>query len=369
MGSFNNQNLPLVSICIPAYNAESTIAETLDTLLAQDYPCLDIVVSDNQSTDNTKAIVQEYASHGVRYVYHSEGRPDWAAKMPKYIGGFANWNYVLSQGHGDYLCLFHSDDLYEPSIVRKQVLVMLENPQVGAVFTRARRIGEDSRPIKMGIAKLPKELKGQLKFDFPSLLNAILSSGNFLFTPSVMLRRSVVNKVGGFNERQFLTSADLDMWLRIARAGSQIAVINEPLLRYRVSLKQFGSQYNHLRTSLADYFMVVDQYLLQPDAKKLVKAPAFSLYKMHRAADQIGCAINFLVKDQAGEAKTNLLQALKCAYIMAAFKRPRYLAFFGAGCILLFSSYLGWGVFSGKQIYKLFQRYLKSQREPIKTKS
>lgn len=366
LGSFNNQNLPLVSICIPAYNAESTIAETLDTVLAQDYPSLDIVVSDNQSTDNTKAIVQQYLAHGVRYVYHSEGRPDWAAKMPKYIGGFANWNYVLSQGHGDYLCLFHSDDLYEPSIVREQISVMRENPQVGAVFTQARRIDEDSRPIRMGITKFPKELKGQWKFDFPSLLNAICAYGNFFFTPSVMLRRSVMNEVGGFNERRFLTSADLDMWLRIAREGYQIAVIDEPLLRYRISQKQFGSQYNKLRTSLADYFMVVEQYLRQPDVNKLVKAPAFSVYKMHRAADQIGCAINFFVKGQAGEAKTNLLQALKCAYIMAAFKRPRYLALFGAGCILLYSSYLGLGTFSGQQIYKLFQRYSKRQREPIK---
>ena len=365
MSSFNSQEMPLVSICIPAYNAEATIAETLDAVLSQDYPLLDVVVSDNQSTDNTKAIVQEYANRGVRYVYPSEGRPDWAAGMPSYIGAYINSNFVLTQGHGDYLCLFHADDLYEPSIVRKQVLVMLENPQVGAVFTQAKTIGEDSCPIRMGITKLPKELKGQREFDFSSLFNVTLAHRNILLAPSVMLRRSVVDKVGGFNERQFLTAADVEMWLRIAHAGYQIAVIDEPLLKYRISLKQFGSQYNKLRTSLADYFMVVEQYLLQPDVNKLVKPTAFSLYKMYRAADQIGCAINFLVKDQAGEAKTNLLQALKCAYVMAAFKRPRNLAFFVIGFILLVSSYLGLGAFLGKKIYKLFQRHSKRQRESI----
>ncbi|MGA2775468.1 MAG: hypothetical protein ABSE81_05345 [Candidatus Omnitrophota bacterium] len=64
----------------------------------------------------TLSIAREYVNHGVRCVYHSEGSQGWVARMPKYIGGFANWNYILSQGHGDYLRLFRSDDLYEPSI-------------------------------------------------------------------------------------------------------------------------------------------------------------------------------------------------------------------------------------------------------------
>jgi len=363
--------MPLISICIPAYNAENTIAETLDTVLAQDYPCLDIVVSDNQSTDNTKAIVQEYAILGVRYVYHSNGRPEWAAKMPKYIGGFANWNYVLSHGHGDYLCLFHSDDLYEPSIVRKQVLVMQENPQLGAVFTQSRRIDEDSRPIRMGITKFPKELKGQWQFDFQSLLNAICVYGNFLHTPSLMLRRSVVNKVGGFNERQFLTSADLEMWLRISRAGFQIAVINEPLTRYRISNNQFGEKYNKLRTTQADFFLVMDYYLRQYDLNAFVKPCSLSFYETKRASDQIYCAINMLVQDRVAEAKTNIIQSLKYEYIkeslkLAFLKRPKQLAVLSVGSILLASLYLGVGTFSGKQIYKLFQSYLRNQQKPIK---
>lgn len=100
---------PLVSVCIPAFNSEATLSETLEAVLAQDYPLLDIVVSDNQSTDRTRAIVNQYAERGVRYCCHPEGRPAWALTLPCYIGGFANWNYVLSQGRGDYLCLFHSD--------------------------------------------------------------------------------------------------------------------------------------------------------------------------------------------------------------------------------------------------------------------
>jgi hypothetical protein len=81
-----------------------------------------------------------------------------------------------------------------------------------------------------------------------------------------------------------------------------------------------------------------------------------------------------LVQDQVTEAKTNLIHALKYSYIiealkMVTFKRLQEFALFGVGFILLASSYLGVGTFSGKQIYKLFQRYSKSRQEPIKIKS
>jgi len=77
-----------------------------------------------------------------------------------------------------------------------------------------------------------------------------------------------------------------------------------------------------------------------------------------------------LVQDRVAEAKTNLIHALKYAYIIQALKmltlkRPQEFALFCVGFILLASSYLGVGTFSGQQIYKLFQGYSKSQREPL----
>jgi glycosyltransferase involved in cell wall biosynthesis len=240
----NVQALPLVSVCIPAYNAELTLAETLDSILAQDYPNLDIVVSDNQSTDGTKTIIQNYAEHGVRYCTPGK-RPEWAVNLPSYVGAYINSNFVMSQARGEYLCLFHSDDLYEPSIVRQQAEIMQAYPNVGAVFTRMRMIGDDGHPIKMGLSKLPKMLHEHPIFDFATLLNETLNLFNFLPTPSVMLRRSTIERIGGFDERQFFTSSDLEMWLRIAYQGYEIAFIDQPLLNYRISQRQFGEQYNY----------------------------------------------------------------------------------------------------------------------------
>ena len=364
-GLQNQSEFPLVSICIPAYNSEATLGATLNSVLSQDYPCLDIVVSDNQSTDHTKEIVQRYAEHGVRYCLHPEGRPAWAVAMPNYIGGYANWNYVLSQGHGDYLCLFHSDDLYEPSIVRRQVAVMQANPQVGAVFTQLRYIGEDSRPIHMGMSKLPDGLNEEQPLDFATLLNLVLTHSNFLPTPSVMLRRSVLDKVGGFDERNFLTSADLEMWLRIAYQGNKIAIIDEPLLKYRISHKQFGAQYNKLRTTPTDIFTVLDYFLAQSEVHRIVKSDAMAFYEVDRAVDNVLCAMNLLVQNNIADAKQRLTSALCPQNFVSAARRPRRFAQLVVGVGLLACISVGLGVVAGKGLYKIHQNIIQQRQRPI----
>jgi glycosyltransferase involved in cell wall biosynthesis len=362
----NQTELPLVSVCIPAYNSESTLGETLEAVLAQDYPRLDVVVSDNQSTDGTKAIVQRYADHGVRYCWHAAGRPSWAVAMPNYIGGYANWDFVLSQGHGEYLCLFHSDDLYEPTIVREQVDVMRAHPNVAAVFTRSRMIDENGHPIKLGLSNFPDELRGYPTFDFATLLNMTLIHHNFLPPSSVMLRRSVVDNMQGFDERHFLTSADLEMWLRIAQQGYEIAFIDQPLVKYRISQRQFGSQYNKLRTNTADFFSVLDHFLRQPAVQTLVKVGHLKIYELQRAADQVLCAMNLLTQGRIPEALAMLNLAIRVKYFIIAYRRPRLLARLVVGFCFWISAHLGFGILAGRLVYYAYQHDLQQRQKPVK---
>ena len=364
----NQAKLPLVSVCIPAYNSEVTLARTLDSVLAQDYPRLDIVVSDNQSTDGTKAIVQQYVERSVRYCWHSEGRPSWAETLDSYIGVFANWDFVLSQGRGEYLCLFHSDDEYEPSIVRQQVDVMQAHPNVGAVFTRMRMIGEDSHPIQLGTSIIPDEVLGRTTFDFTTLLNAVLAHFNFLATPSVMIRRSVIEQVGVFDGRQFLTSADLEMWLRIAYQGYEIAIIEQPLLKYRISQRQGGSQYNKLRTTSADFYGVLDHYLSQPGVRAMVRPQSLALYELGRTTDQVRCAMHLLIQEKTAEARVLLGKSLRWRHFITALRRPRRLARLLIGSGLLVSIWLGLGIVVGGCLYQAYQRDLRRRQSPIKGK-
>lgn len=355
---------PLVNVCIPAYNAEKTLRATLDSILRQDYPTIEIVVSDNRSTDATRDVIRTYGDRGVRLCVPPE-QPDWAAGMPTYIGAYANASFVLSQGQGEFICLYHADDVYEPQIIRRQVMQMQAYPQVGAVFTQLRTIGEDGRPIRMGVPQLlPPELRGRQIFDFDELLNAILAYSNFLHAPSVMMRRSVFEALGGFDERKFFTSADLEMWLRIAQ-HYEIGLIHEPLLNYRVSQKQSGAQYNKLRTAQADYFRVLDHFLAQPNVRRKVKASALALYELHRAGDHVLCAMNLLAQGKVAEAQARLREALHVQHFVTALRRPRWLAFLLVGAGLLVSTCLGLGTTAGRRLYCAYQREVERRQKPV----
>ena len=355
---------PLVSVCIPAYNAEKTISATLDSILKQDYPNFEVIVSDNQSTDNTRRIVQAYADQGVRYCLHTGERPDWAAGMPAHIGGFTNWDFVLSQGQGEFLCLYHADDLVQQGIIHKQANLMQANHRVGAVFTMAQMIGDDDLPIRLGRTQLPPELGDRQIFEFDELFNAILAHGNFLPAPSVMIRRSTLDVVGRFDEYHFQSSADLEMWLRIGRQYD-IGIIDEPLLNFRISNTQWGARYNKLRTTLADYFTVVDHYLVESEVRHTVTQGVLAFHEMERSADLVLCAMNLLAQGHVNEAQVQLDSALQWRHFLTAFRRPRRLIRLLIGASFLISTWVGLGSIAGRGVYRAYQWDLQRRQKPI----
>lgn len=102
----------LVSINIPIYNNEKTIAETLDSLLNQTYSNISIKIFDNCSTDNSMAILSDYAKQydNIEVIQNETN-----------IGGEANFTKCLQNGEGAYTAVFHADDVYCPTIVEEQV--------------------------------------------------------------------------------------------------------------------------------------------------------------------------------------------------------------------------------------------------------
>ncbi len=358
---------PSVSICIPAYNAEETLGETLESILGQSYPCLEVLVSDNHSTDGTREVVNRFAHRGVRCLLNARPRPAWAAQMPVFIGAYINCNFVLSRAQGDFVCLYHADDIYDRHIVEREVAVMTSRPNVGAVFTMYRAIGSQGRPVRSGVRCLPPALRGRETLSFNELVDALLRYGSLLMTPSVMIRRTVLETVGEFNEQEFLTAADLEMWLRIARRYP-IALIDEPLLNYRVSEKQFGAQYQSLRSTLADFFRVMDRFLEDGEVLRATARDAIALYEMERSADYVLCAVNLAAQGRSAEARARLRNALGIRDFLTARKRPRRLMrlIVGAGLLLLLQLRLG--TLAGGALHRAYAWELKRRRHPMNTK-
>jgi len=355
----NSYNVPKVTICVPVRNGAHTIQRTLDSLLIQDYKNYEIIVSDNCSSDNTADIVGKYAVDGVKYFFNPH--------LESY--GESNWNYILNIADGPFIALYHADDIYDPTIVRRQVEFFMEYPTISSVFTSLQYIDEHDRPIRMGTMTLPYELRGINIFPYSDFLNYTLKYRTFVSVPTMMTKREVIEQVGMFNWRKYATASDIDLYLRMSKIGP-IGFIDIPLHKYRISPYQYTSTLLHQRTFPDHFFTVMDDHIKACAALKIVPRNLLSLYEVHRAADRVRCAINMLAQERNTDAKHYLVSAINCKTLSSAITElpAEHLKLFIlliAGSLLLLSVHLGIGSVIGKYTCSLLKFYTYMKRKPL----
>jgi len=245
--------VPKVCICVPAYNAERTLPETLDSLLAQTYRDLVILVVDNASTDGTLKVADAYAAKDPRVT---------VLRNAENVGGEGNFTRCLGLGRGEYTAIFHADDVYTPTIVEEQVAFLAAQPEAGAVFSMAQEIDSEGKPGE--VFHLPPELRGEpgRLYYFAEVFRALLKYGSFVFCPGVMARTTVYRDyIRKWNGGDFKTAADIDVWLRIL-LRYPIGFIDKPLLHYRGAAPTSYSFYAvRSRTEPQDILTVLGTYI------------------------------------------------------------------------------------------------------------
>jgi glycosyltransferase involved in cell wall biosynthesis len=117
----NVSHAPLVSVAIPTYNQEAYLKETLESVVAQDYPNMQIIVSDDASVDGTLSLAREFSDRYPELIsVHSHGHN---------LGATANVRSMLDLIRGEYVCWFAGDDIMLPGKISAQVAAMEDNPE------------------------------------------------------------------------------------------------------------------------------------------------------------------------------------------------------------------------------------------------
>lgn len=130
---------PLVTIGIPAYNAASTISETLDSVLAQDYKNFVVVVSDNASTDDTPNILADFAQHDPRVRIH---------RQSKNIGGAANFSTLPRLCATPFFKWQSADDMIAPDYLRKCLAPLQADPAIALAFGSTIMVDENGEYLR-----------------------------------------------------------------------------------------------------------------------------------------------------------------------------------------------------------------------------
>jgi len=299
----NNQ--PSVCICIPNYNNEKTISKTIDSLLNQTYKNIIIKVFDNASTDNSFNILKEYEQ---KYSFFTVFRNNVN------LGGEANFTKCFEYAEGDYVVVFHSDDVYESNIIEEQVKFLEENRDCSAVSTHANYIDENDKGI--GSHFIPMEFKNQLfsKLNFEQLFKMTLKYGNFIICPSVMSRTNIIQEYIKFWDfDNFKTSSDFDVWLRLSKEGS-FGFINKSLINYRMSNASYSYTNNRIATQMFDMFLVFEYYLHEPSVIKILDKEDYENYNFQYNKSCLSVNINKYL--------TNKGDYIKIKKFKFKFKKP-----------------------------------------------
>lgn len=312
----------LVTLCVPTYQAQATLARTLQSLQRQTYARLEILVVDNASSDQTVEIARRLAQDDPR-IRVVAGATN--------IGGEGNFRRCVEIATGDLIGVFHADDVYDPLIVEKQVSYLQRHPASAAVFVEAFLIDADDR--QLGDRRTPVMLTGSGDpdtYDFLPVFRAILRHHNFLMTPSVLVRGDVYKHLCLFDSAHFGSSADLDTWLQIM-SKAPVGILRERLMSYRISPEQGSVALIRQRTDRADFFKVLDAWMAKPAVVPFLTSKDRRNYAWLDKADRLARAITLADRDANAEARV-LLHSLytPTEFLQAVFQRPR-----AAVCALL----------------------------------
>lgn len=279
----------LVCICIPTFNAENTIVETLNSLLSQTYQNINFIVVDNCSTDDTLNLVNAFDDKRLTIVKNSHN-----------LGGEGNFTKCIELAHGKYTAIYHADDIYEPTMVEEQVDFLDSFPTAKAIFSEAATMDELGRIT--GSISMPKEIRESFPlFTFKEIFKSILKNSNFLICPSVMVRTEVYqNDIQAWRGNLFNSSADLDVWLRILLLGP-IGILPKKLMRYRISSRQESVRVR-MNSARADFFKVIDYYLALKEVRSILSLQDFKNFEGLERRDLVMRSVNLLVSGETQSA-------------------------------------------------------------------
>jgi GT2 family glycosyltransferase len=197
-----------------ANNVEAYLPAAIDSVLAQTFTDLEVIVVDDGSTDATREVAERYASVEPRRVK--------VVSQPN-AGLAGARNAALARASGDFLAILDSDDAWDAGFLASQMVVFDSDPGVAIVTGNARYLGGplDGRPARPTASD-----------QGPITLLEILGNEQAVFIMSV-IRRAALDAIGGFDAR-FQRNEDYDLWIRAAAAGFRFARNPEPLGSYRV---------------------------------------------------------------------------------------------------------------------------------------
>jgi glycosyltransferase involved in cell wall biosynthesis len=223
---------PLTTVVMPAYDAEATIRESVESALAQTEPRLELIVVDDGSRTPVADVLRDLTDPRLRVIRHSQNRGPSAAR-----------NTALRAARASLVSQLDADDLWEPEYL-ESVLPHFEDPAIGLVYTNATILGHPTGHDTYIVDPSPHPIDR-----FPKL-----AEQNPVPALTATMRKDAVVAVGGYAGWLWLAQ-DYHLYLKLAAAGWRFSYLHRKLARFRWPQPERGRTYDRRRHELYELRM------------------------------------------------------------------------------------------------------------------
>jgi glycosyltransferase involved in cell wall biosynthesis len=274
---------PLISVVIPAYNAQKTIVETISSVLQQTVSNFEIIVINDGSTDNTVSVLSTILDPRLKVFSYQNGGLSVAR------------NRGIANATGEFISFLDADDLWTTDKLELQVAALKRNPDAGVVYSWTQFIDENN---KLLFLQPPVYSEGDI---YPNLLvsNFIASGSN------IMVRRHYIDLVGDFDPTVNAV-ADWDYYLRLAARCSFVLVPQYQVL-YRKSSQAMSSNVELMEKTI----LVVLDRAFESAPEKLKSLKNLSLGITYQYLSDLYFLNNLTSNKELKQARQKLIQAIK----------------------------------------------------------
>lgn len=243
--------MPLISVILTSFNHAKYIKEAIDSVLAQSLTDFELIIWDDASTDNSWEIINNYTDPRIIKI-----------RNDKTMRGIYGINKAISElSKGEFIAIHHSDDVWLPNKLEKQIDFLTRNPKYGAVFTNALAVNEDGEALNDN-QHFYSDVFAQDNRSRYEWLNYFFCTGNALCHPSVLIRKQCYEDCGTYRYG-FAQLGDFDMWVRLC-LKYEIYVMPEKLICFRIRENEANASGNTIdkrSRQFFEYYLIIKSFL------------------------------------------------------------------------------------------------------------
>lgn len=246
---------PLVSICVITYHSEKFVLETLESAKTQTYQNIELIISDDGSTDNTLQLCRDWLAENKDRFVRTE-----LITVEKNTGIPANCNRAVKAAHGEWIKLIAGDDILLDNCITDNVEYVSEHEEVKVLNSQLQRFEDvDGKRV---LGKLNNKVNNFYELNANNQFKELLINRGYAYTPTLFINHKIFISFGLFNEKYKLIE-DVPFWINTSRNGCKFYLMPKLTVFYRQHIDSVSISLRKERVDLVNKISFRNEEMLK----------------------------------------------------------------------------------------------------------